>query len=50
MTQQSRESRLHLGITEDQLTTGKVWENWLESIERAFRYFRITDAADRKDA
>ena len=37
-------------ITEDQLSTGKAWEDWLESIEREFRYFRITDASDRKDA
>ena len=37
-------------IAEDQLSTGKVWEDWLESIEREFRYFRITEAQDRKDA
>ena len=33
--------------TEDQLTTGKAWEEWLE---REFRYFRIGNPADRKDA
>ena len=32
------------------MSTGKAWEDWLESIEREFRYFRITDASDRKDA
>ena len=37
-------------IREDQLSTGKAWEDWLESIEREFRYFRIKDASDRKDA
>ena len=37
-------------ITEDQMSTGKAWEDWLESIERVFRYIRITDASDRKDA
>ena len=37
-------------ITEDQLSTGKAWEDWLESIERELKYFRITDASDRKDA
>ena len=37
--------------TEDQLTTtGKAWEEWLDDIEREFRYFRISDPADRKDA
>ena len=37
-------------VTEDQLSTGKAWEDWLESLEREFRYFRIADASDRKDA
>ena len=41
---------LSFRITEDQLSTGKAWEDWLESIEREFRYFRITDASDRKKA
>lgn len=36
--------------TADQLSTGKTWEDWLESIEREFRYFRITNPTDRKDA
>ena len=36
--------------TEDQLTTGKAWEEWLDDIEREFRYFRIGNPADRKDA
>ena len=35
---------------EDQLSTGKAWEDWLEGIEREFRYFRITSALDKKDA
>ena len=30
---------LTLRITEDQLSTGKAWEDWLESIEREFRFF-----------
>lgn len=29
---------------------GKAWEEWLEGIEREFRYFRITEAVDKKDA
>ena len=37
-------------MTKDQLSTGKAWEDWLESIERDLRYFRIKDASDRKDA
>ena len=28
----------------------KAWEEWLEGIEREFRYFRITEAVDKKDA
>ena len=36
--------------TEDQLTTGKAWEKWLDDIEREVRYFRIGNQADRKDA
>ena len=29
---------------------GKAWEGWLEGIEREFRYLRITEAIDKKDA
>ena len=36
--------------SEDQLSTGKAWEDWLEGIEREFRYFRITNALDKKNA
>ncbi|CAC5411394.1 unnamed protein product [Mytilus coruscus] len=36
--------------SEDHLTTGSQWEEWLEGIEREFRYFRITDPEDKKDA
>ena len=36
--------------TEDQLMTGKAWEDWLDGIEREFRYFRITNPLDKKDA
>ena len=36
--------------SEDRLSTGKAWEEWLEDIEREFRYFRISSPADRKDA
>ena len=35
---------------DDQLTTGKIWDEWLEEIEREFRFFRITDPVDKKDA
>ena len=34
----------------DQLSTGKLWEDWLESIEREFRVFRIAGPTDKKDA
>ena len=36
--------------TEDQLSTGKLWKDWLESIEREFRVFRVANPLDRKDA
>ena len=37
-------------VREDQLSTGKEWEDWLEAIEREFRYFKISSPADKKDA
>ena len=37
-------------ITEDQLSTGKKWEDWLEAIEREVRYFKIINPLDKKDA
>ena len=37
-------------LSDDQLTTGKVWNEWLEEIKREFRFFRITDPVDEKDA
>ena len=36
--------------SEDQLSTGKAWEEGLDDLEREFRYFRISSPADRKDA
>ena len=36
--------------SDDQLTTGKVLDEWLEEIEREFRFFHITDPVDKKDA
>ena len=51
ITTESRNLRaLPFRPTEDQLTTGKAWEEWLDDIEREFRYFRIVNPADRKDA
>jgi hypothetical protein len=35
---------------EDPLSTGKQWEEWIEGNEREFRYFRITEPVDKKDA
>lgn len=37
-------------IPEDANTVGREWEERLEGIEREFRYFKITDAMDKKDA
>ncbi|CAG2249249.1 unnamed protein product [Mytilus edulis] len=36
--------------SDDPLSTGKQWEDWLEGIEREFRYFKITQPEDKKDA
>ena len=48
---QSRNLRaLPFRPSEDQLSTGKAWEDWLEEIEREFGYFKITSAPDKKDA
>ena len=29
---------------------GKAWQEWLEGIEREFRFLKISEAADKKDA
>ncbi len=34
----------------DPITAGKDWEEWLEGIEREFRYFKITNTEDKCDA
>ena len=35
---------------DDQISTGKAWDEWLEEIEQELRYFKITEPADKKDA
>ena len=35
---------------ENRLSTGIAGEEWLEEIEREFRYFKIHSPVDRKDA
>ena len=35
---------------EDPLSTGKQWEEWIEGIVKGFRYFRITEPVENKDA
>ena len=37
-------------LSEDQLSTGKAWEEWLEGKEREFRYFKITNALEQQGA
>lgn len=37
-------------LQSDPLANGKAWEEWIEGLEREFRYFRIQDPQDRKDA
>jgi len=34
----------------DPTAKGKVWDNWLEEIEWEFRYFKIMEPLDKKDA
>ena len=29
---------------------GKAWQEWLEGIEREFRFFKISEDVDKKDA
>ena len=38
---------LSFQITENQLLTGKEWKDWLEAIEREFRYFKIRKPLDK---
>ena len=35
---------------DDQINTGRAWDDWLNEIEREFRYFWITHPFDKKDA
>ena len=37
-------------VPEDANMIGREWEEWIEGIEREFRYFKITEAMDKKDA
>ena len=30
-------------------TMGKAWQEWLKGIERQFRFFKISEAMDKKD-
>ena len=49
ITESSNLRALPFRPSEDQLSFGKAWEDWLEGIEREFRYFRITSALHKKD-
>jgi len=35
---------------DDPIATGQAWDDWLEEIEREFRYFNITEPLDKKHA
>ena len=37
-------------VDEDHIATGEKWDEWLEELEREMRFFRISDATDKKDA
>ena len=34
----------------DQISNGRAWEDWIEGIEREFRYFKIVEPQDKKYA
>ena len=35
---------------DDPIVNGKAWDNWLEEIKEEFRYFKITEPLNKKDA
>ena len=37
-------------VEEDHIAMGEKWEEWLDELERELRFFRISDAEDKKDA
>ena len=37
-------------IPDETNAMGKAWQQWLEGIEREFRFFKISEAMDKKDA
>ena len=37
-------------IPDEMNAVGKAWQEWLEGIEREFRFFKILEAVDKKDA
>ena len=44
---------LRIGIfkpSENELTVGKEWLDWLDDLESQFRYFKVTKVQDKKDA
>ena len=48
---ESRNLKIHqFTHTDDQTSIGVAWQDWMEELEREFRFFKITDPADKKDA
>ena len=37
-------------IPDEMNAMGKAWQEWLEGIEKEFRFFKISEAVDKKDA
>ena len=37
-------------IPDEMNAMGKAWQEWLEGMEREFRFFKISEAVDKKDA
>ena len=48
---ETRNLRTQLFVIPDKTNAvGKAWQEWLEGIEREFRFFKISEAVDKKDA
>ena len=50
MAEGGRNLRIKPFTVEDHIATGEKWDDWLEELEWEMRFFRISDAADKKDA
>ena len=37
-------------IPDEMSAVGKAWQEWLKGIEREFRFFKMLEAVEKKDA